>query len=81
MRKSGFKPFTLSKPDGTQWCRFEPTDDPDMVFIRFQGACGQIMERAIDTAAAVKQMAHLHSLGYEELKESEDFEQKFLHDI
>lgn len=76
-----FSPFTLEHKDKDQFCRFEPTDDPESVFIRFKGACGHIMENVISREQAMAQVAFLYRRGYEEAEEPEGHEQKFLHDL
>lgn len=66
---SNFTPFTLSK--GNQWARFEPTSEPDTIFIRFCGACGTIMENSIDAETAMGEVARLYSLGYTDVENPE----------
>lgn len=77
----GFKPFTLLHKEKDQFCRFEPTDDPETVYVRFKGACGHVMENLVRVDLAVDQIAHLYSLGYVEAEEPEGFEQRFLHEL
>lgn len=77
----GFKGFTLLHEEKDQFCRFEPTDDPETVYVRFKGACGHVMENLIRMDLAVDQIAHLYSLGYVEVEEPEGFEQRFLHEL
>ena len=81
MQKSPFKPFTLSYAETGQWIRFEPTDSPDTVFIRFGGACGGVQENLIGLPQVVEHVVRLYSVGYTEVEEPEGFEQKFLHDL
>lgn len=83
-------PFTLvnkSKPE--QFCRVEPTDDPDFLFVRFQGACGNIMENLVPAKQVMETLAGLYAAGWvEEVlstsgeeAEPEGSEQKLLHDL
>lgn len=70
----GFKPFTLLHEEKNQFCRFEPTIDPETVNVRIKGPCGHTIENLIRVDLAVDQIAYLYSLGYVEAEEPEDFE-------
>ncbi len=70
MMKENFKAFTLEHKAKKQWARFEPMDDQNFVFVRFQGACGQVVETKVDRAVATDQIAHLYSIGYTERPEA-----------
>lgn len=74
-----FKPFTMLHEAKGQFARFEPTDDPEVVFVRFQGACGHPMENTIDKQTMLESVADLFAKGYREVPEEEI--QRFLHDL
>jgi len=61
-----FKPFTLVHEEKDQFCHFEPTDNPDVISVRFKGACGRIVETTSPVKEAMFHMAHLYGLGYVE---------------
>lgn len=65
-----FKPFKLSHEGKNQWARFEPGSEPDSVFVRFQGACGRLMENTIPIGMMADVVADLYSKGYKESSES-----------
>lgn len=67
----GFKPFTLLHEEKNQFCRFEPTEDLDLVYVQFKGACEHVMENVVRMDLALDQIAHLYSLGYVEVEEEE----------
>ena len=82
MAKSTFKPFTLEHAEKDQWVRFEPTDDPDFIHVRFQGACGQVMNNLLSLDEVKEQVARLYSLGYADVQEPEGAEpMRFLHNL
>lgn len=79
MSESTFRPFTMVHEGKGQFARFEPTDDPDSVFVRFQGACGHIMENVIDRRTMVEAVADLFAKGYKEIQDEDP--PRFLHDL
>lgn len=79
MTQSTFRPFTMVHEAKGQFARFEPTDDPEVVFVRFQGACGRTMENVIDRKTMVEAVADLFAKGYKEIQDVNP--PRFLHDL
>lgn len=64
-----FDPFTMVHEEKKQWVRFEPTDDPEKIHVRFRGACGHVMENTVSKEIMTATLADLYAKGYEETKD------------
>ena len=62
-----FRPFTMIHEGKGQFATFTPTNDPDTVFVKFQGSCGSIMENYIDREVMTAALADLFAKGYKEV--------------
>lgn len=68
MRKleRGFEPFTLVHKEKDQYCYFEPTENLDIIYVKFKGACGQVVESEQYYSIVIDSICHLYLSGYEE---------------